>query len=150
MSIKDFILGNRHDLTQDEVALLKKHKSVTLNGIVYLTKDLLNRACGSCCLLKQQVKALEIQLEGYKVPKVEPVEVLMSNFFYTNYEPTRSRFYSRKALFNEVSNYMRQYNIFILSPMDSRYREFLKHIVKDKSKNYLKLKIKKCVLTKKM
>ena len=150
MSIKDFILGKKNNLTQKEIAILKQHETVTLDGVVYLTKDLLHRTCASCCLLKQEVKALQIQLERYNAPKIEPIEVIMANFFNTNYEPTNSRGYSRKQLFNEISNYMRLYNVYMLNPRNSLYRKFLKDVVKDNSNNYLKLKIKKSILTKKM
>ena len=150
MSIKDFILGTQNNLTQKEIAILKQHETVTLDGVVYLTKDLLHRTCASCCLLKQQVKALQLQLEIYKAPKVAPVDVIIANFFNTKYEPTNSRSYSRKQLFEEVSNYMRQYNVYILNSRNPLYRKFLKDVVQDNGNNYLKLKIKKSILTKKM
>ena len=75
---------------------------------------------------------------------VPPVEILLRDYFEKHYEKTSNRGYSRKKLVDEVTSYLDMtYGIRILHSTDVRWRWFMKEVVKDHSKNYKRLQIKK-------
>ena len=87
---------------------------------------------------------LELQLkEQAKVP----LKVVLRNFFEEHYERTTKPQYSRRKLFNEVASYLKDtYHVLLLTPSDTRYKWFLKEVIRDRSKNYKKLKIRQKIL----
>ena len=146
-SLKQFITSGKTatqcGITQREIEVLRGYKTVTADGKTYETSEILNRvhSCDDCNKLKLKIKALELQLEKYAAPPVEPVQTILEDFFKSNYVRVGSRRYSRRDFFNEVVSYMRQHDIIILTPKDERYKLFLRNTVGDSSNNYKRLKI---------
>ena len=130
-------------ITQREIEVLRGYKTITVGGKTYETSEILNRvnSCDDCNELKLKIKALELQLEKYAAPKVEPVQTILEDFFKSHYVHVGRRRYSRRQFFNEVASNMQQHNIIILTPKDERYKFFLRNTVGDCSKNYERLKI---------
>ena len=133
-------------ITRKDISLLKKYKTISVGGKTYSTADILKRihSCEECLQMKLKLKAMELQIQEYHMKPVPPVEILMRNYFQKHYEKTSVRGYSRKKLFDEVTSYLDMtYGIRILHSSDVRWRWFIKEVVKDSSKNYKKLQIKK-------
>ena len=132
-------------LSKEALGLLMSHTSVSCNGVLYKTCDLLQKhCCSSCSELLLQNHALALQLkEEAKVP----IEVVLRGYFEAHYQRTTGRLYSRKRLFKEVTAFLKiNYQQVLLTPSDARYKWFVKEVVRDTSKNYKKLKIRKKVL----
>lgn len=148
-SLKHFITSGRSasecGITQREIEVLRGYKTITVGGKTYKTSEILNRvhSCDDCNKLILKIKTLELQLEKYAAPRVEPVQTILEDFFKSHYVHVGRRGYSRKRFFNEVAKYMRQHDIIILTPKDERYKKFLRNTVGDSSKNYKRLKITK-------
>jgi hypothetical protein len=133
-------------ITRKDISLLKKYKTISVGGKTYSTADILKRihSCETCRQMKIKIDALEIELKKNKVKPPPPVKILMRNYFQKHYEKTSVRGYSRKTLFHEITTFLsKEYNIRILHSSDVRWRWFIKEVVKDSSKNYKKLQIKK-------
>ena len=147
--LKQFITSGKTasecGISKREVDVLRGYKTVTVGGKTYETSEILNRvhSCDDCNKLKLKIKALELQLEKYAAPPVEPVQTILEDFFKSHYVHVGRRRYSRRDFFNEVAKYMRQHDIVILTPKDERYKFFLRNTVGDSSKNYKRLKITK-------
>ena len=141
--IKKLIKGSEKKvLSKEALSILVSYTKVISEGVFYKSCELLQKhCCPSCSTLRLQNHALKLQLkEEAKVP----LEVVLRKFFEERYERTLKRQYSRKKLFQEVAFYLKGvYHLRLLTPSDARYKWFLKNVVKDKSKNYKKLKIRK-------
>ena len=140
--VKRLVRGDRRVmLSKEALGILVSNTFVSYNGVVYKTCDLLQKhCCNSCSTLLLQNHALQLQLKNEA--KV-PIEVVLRGYFQEHYERTVKCMYSRRKLFNEVVAYLKGvYHLRLLTPSDARYRWFLKEIVKDRSKNYKKLKIR--------
>ena len=133
-------------ITRKDISLLKKYKTISVGGKTYSTADILKRihSCEGCRQMKLKLKAMELQIQEYHMKPVPPVEILMRDYFEKHYKRTSLRGYSRKTLFHEITTFLsREYNIRILHSSDVRWRWFIKEVVKDSSKNYKRLQIKK-------
>ena len=76
-------------------------------------------------------------------PKVPSIEVLLTKFFEERFERIPARTYSRKQLFIEVNLYLKSFGLQIIYQTDSAWVFLITVIIKDTSKNYRKLKIKR-------
>ena len=140
--IKRLIQGSdRMVLSKEALDLLASYNNIVLEGVVYKSCELLQRhCCPSCSSLLLENHALRLQLKEEAKP---PLNVVLREFFGTHYERTTKLQYSRTKLFREVASYLKDtYHLQLVTPSDTRYRWFLKNVVKDKSKNYKKLKIR--------
>ena len=144
--IKRLIQGNEKlVLSKQALDLLVSYNNIVLEGVKYKSCELLQKhCCPSCSSLLLENHALKLQLkEQAKVP----LKVVLRNFFEEHYERTTKPQYSRRKLFNEVASYLKDtYHLQLLTPSDTRYKWFLKNVVKDTSKNYNKLKIRQKIL----
>ena len=89
--LKQFITSGKTasecGISKREVDVLRGYKTVTVGGKTYETSEILNRvhSCDDCNKLKLKIKALELQLEKYAAPPVEPVQTILEDFFKSNY-----------------------------------------------------------------
>ena len=140
--IKRLIQGDEKlVLSKEALDLLVSYDNIVLEGVVYKSCELLQKhCCPSCSSLLLENHALRLQLKEEAKP---PLNVVLWEFFGTRYERTTKPQYSRTKLFREVASYLKDtYHLQLVTPSDTRYRWFLKNVVKDKSKNYKKLKIR--------
>ena len=93
--------------------------------------------------LKRENTALKYQLKKVSAPEVPPMNLLLEKFFEEGYERTKGREYSRKKLFAEVNIYLKQFNLQIMYNTDSAWRYLIEDIIRDTSKNYRKIKIRR-------
>ena len=151
-SLRLFLTTNKSaqdcGITLSDIHLIRQYKTITVGRRQYETKDVLQQIelCESCCELRLKIKSLEIALARHNQKRDDPppIQVVLEDYFKKNYFPVRMRVYSRRQLFKEVCDFLRvSFNIYILCPSDERYVFFIRHIVKDSSKNYKRLKIKK-------
>ena len=144
--IKRLIQGNEKlVLSKEALDLLVFYHDVTFEGVKYRSCELLQKhCCPSCSSLLLENHALRLQL---KEEAKLPLNVVLQNFFAEHYERTTKPQYSRTKLFHEVASFLRDtYHLQLVTPSDARYKWFLKNVVKDKSKNYKKLKIRQKTL----
>ena len=143
--IKRLIQGEKLVLSKQALDLLVSYDNIVLEGVVYKSCELLQRhCCPSCSSLLLENHALRLQLKEEAKP---PLNVVLREFFGTHYERTTKPGYSRTKLFHEVASFLRDtYHLQLLTPSDTRYKRFLNNVVKDKSKNYKKLKIRQKIL----
>ena len=71
------------------------------------------------------------------------MNLLLQKFFNKQFERTKGREYSRKELFKEVNVYLKQFNLQILYTTDTEWTYLIEEVIKDTSKNYRKLKIRR-------
>ena len=118
-------------LSKEALGILVSNTFVSYNGVLYKTHQLLQRhCCSSCSTLLLANHALKLQLK-------EEAK------FEERYVRTVKCMYRRKRLFNEVVVFLKgTYHLRLLIPSEPTYKWFLKEIVKDRSKNYKKLKIR--------
>ena len=144
--IKRLIQGDEKlVLSKEALDLLVSYNNIVLEGVKYKSCELLQKhCCPSCSSLLLENHALRLQLKEEAKP---PLNVVLRNFFVEHYERTTKPQYSRTKLFREVTSYMNDtYHLQLLTPSDTRYKWFLKNVVKDASKNYKKLKIRQKIL----
>ena len=144
--IKRLIQGNEKlVLSKEALDLLVSYSDVTFEGVVYKSCELLQKhCCPSCSSLLLENHALRLQLKEEAKP---PLNVVLENFFVEHYERTTKLQYSRTKLFREVASFLRDtYRLQLVTPSDPMYKRFLNNVVKDKSKNYKKLKIRQKIL----
>lgn len=144
--IMRLIQGNENlVLSKEALNLLVSYDNIVLEGVVYKSCALLQKhCCPSCSRLLLENHALRLQLKEEAKP---PLNVVLRDFFGIRYERTTKPEYSRTKLFHEVASYLKDtYHLQLLTPSDTRYKWFLKNVVKDTSKNYKKLKIRQKIL----
>ena len=143
--IKRLIQGEKLVLSKQALNLLVSYNNIVLEGVVYKSCELLQRhCCPSCSSLLLENHALLLQL---KEEAKLPLNVVLQNFFAEHYERSTKPQYSRRKLFNEVASYLKDtYHLQLVTPSELMYKWFLKNVVKDKSKNYKKLKIRQKTL----
>ena len=144
--IKRLIQGSdRMVLSKEALNLLVFYHDVTFEGVKYRSCELLQKhCCPSCSSLLLENHALRLQLKEEAKP---PLNVVLREFFGTRYERTTKPQYSRTKLFHEVASFLRDtYRLQLVTPSELMYKWFLKNVVKDKSKNYKKLKIRQKTL----
>ena len=102
------------------------------------------RTCDHCCRLLLRVSALEARLEKYESAKdVVDLDAVLVDFFEKNYKRVSGRIYSRRKLFQEVKEFLEEYDIYLLNASDVRWRGFIEKIVHDTGKGYKRLRIAK-------
>ena len=141
--IKRLIQGDdKLVLSKEALDLLVSYDNIVLDGVKYNSGELLQKhCCPSCSSLLLQNHALKLQLKEEAKP---PLNVVLRNFFVEHYERTTTPEYSRTKLFREVSSYLKDgFHLQLLIPSDTRYKRFLKEVIRDRSKNYKKLKIRR-------
>ena len=144
--IKRLIQGDEKlVLSKEALDLLVSYNDVMFEGVKYKSCELLQKhCCPSCSTLLLENHALRLQLKEEAKP---PLNVVLQNFFAEHYERTTKSQYSRRKLFNEVASYLNDtYHLQLLTPSDTRYKWFLKEVIRDRSKNYKKLKIRQKIL----
>ena len=126
---------------------LRAYDFVVYNGRQFRTKDLMEemRGCEHCCRLLLRVCSLEARLEKYENPKpVVDLEIVLADFFETNYKRVSGRSYSRRTLFKEVKEFLDdEFEVCLLNPSDVRYKRFIREVVKERGKGYKRLSIAK-------
>jgi len=139
--IKRLIQGEKLVLSKEALNLLVSYDNIVLEGVVYKSCELLQKhCCPSCSSLLLENQALQLQLNEEAKPSLN---VMLREFLGTRYERTTKPQYSRTKLFHEVASFLREtYRLQLVTPSDPMYKRFLKNVVKDKSKNYKKLKIR--------
>ena len=143
--IKRLIQGEKLVLSKQALNLLVSYNNIVLEGVVYKSCELLQKhCCPSCSSLLLENQALQLQLNEEAKPSLN---VVLRHFFFEHYERTTTPQYSRTKLFREVASYLKDtYHLQLVTPSELMYKWFLKNVVKDKSKNYKKLKIRQKTL----
>ena len=145
--IKEYLRTGKRCLTPEMLNTLRAYDFVVYNGRQFRTKNLMEemRGCEHCCRLLLRVCSLEARLEKYENPKpVVDLEIVLADFFETNYKRVSGRSYSRRTLFKEVKEFLDdEFEICLLNPSDVRYKRFIREIVRDSGKGYKRLRIAK-------
>ena len=145
--IKEYLRTGKRCLTPEMLNTLRAYDFVVYNGRRFSTKDLMEefRGCEHCCRLLLRVCSLEARLKKYESPKpVVDLEIVLNDFFETNYKRVSGRSYSRRTLFKEVKVFLdNEFEVCLLNPSDERYKRFIREIVKDSGKGYKRLSIAK-------
>ena len=147
--IKEYLRTGKRVCTPEMLNTLRAYDFVVYNGRQFRTKNLMEemRGCEHCCRLLLRVCSLEARLEKYENPKpVVDLEIVLADFFETNYKRVSGRSYSRRTLFKEVKDFLEdEFEIYLLHPSDERYRDFVRNVVRDTGKGYKRLRIDKKV-----
>ena len=145
--IKEYLRTGKRCLTPEMLNTLRAYDFVVYNGRQFRTKNLMEemRGCEHCCRLLLRVCSLEARLEKYENPKdVVDLEIVLGDFFETNYKRVSGRSYSRRTLFKEVKEFLDdEFEVCLLNPSDVRYKRFIREVVKERGKGYKRLSIAK-------
>ena len=144
--IKRLIQGDEKlVLSKEALDLLVSYNNMVFDGVKYKSCELLQKhCCPSCSSLLLENHALRLQLKDKAKP---PLNVVLQNFFVKHYERTTKPQYSRTKLFREVASFLKDtYHLQLVAPSHAGYRWFLKEVIRDRSKNYKKLKIRQKIL----
>ena len=132
--IKEYLRTGKRCLTPEMLNTLRAYDFVVYNGRQFRTKNLMEemRGCEHCCRLLLRVCSLEARLEKYENPKpVVDLEIVLADFFETNYKRVSGRSYSRRTLFKEVKEFLDdEFEICLLNPSDVRYKRFNERLLK--------------------
>ena len=102
------------------------------------------KPCEHCSRLLLRVCALEARLKKYENPKhLVDLDAVLVDFFEKSYKRVSRRVYSRRKLFQEVKEFLEEYDIYLLNASDVRWRDFIEKIVHDTGKGYKRLRIAK-------
>ena len=144
--LKRFLQGDIDWVDPSIIKKLQQYDTIQVDSTMYQTADIIKRiqqqGCPNCMALKREVTALKFQLKKLSAPEVPPMNLLLEKFFDERFQRIREREYSRKELFKEVNIYLKPFNL-ILYNIDAGWRYLIDDIIKDTSKNYRKLKIRR-------
>ena len=144
--LKSFLRGDIDWVDPSIIKQLEFYETIQMDSTMYQTADIIKRiqqqGCPNCMALKREVTALKFQLKKLSAPEVPPMNLLLEKFFDERFQRIREREYSRKELFKEVNIYLKPFNL-ILYNIDAGWRYLIDDIIKDTSKNYRKLKIRR-------
>jgi hypothetical protein len=146
--LKRFLQGDIDWVDPSIITKLQQYDTIQMGNIMYQTADIIQKikegGCPTCLQLRTEVISLKFQLSKLSAPEVPPINLLLQKFFNEQFERTKGREFSRKELFKEVNIYLKQFNL-ILYNIDAGWRYLIDDIIKDTSKNYRKLKIRRKV-----
>ena len=146
--LKSFLLGDIEWVDPSIIKKLEQYDTIQVDSTMYQTADIIKRirqGCPNCLQLRTEVTALKFQLKKVSAPEVPPMNLLLQKFFDERFERIKGREFSRKELFKEVNLYLKPFHLEILYNTDAGWRYLIEDIIKDTSKNYRKLKIRKKV-----
>ena len=147
--LKSFLRGDIDWVDPSIIKQLEIYDTIQVDSTMYQTADIIKRiqqqGCPHCLQLRTEVTALKFQLKKVSAPEVPPMNLLLQKFFDERFERTKGREFSRKELFKEVNIYLKQFNLQIMYNTDAGWRYLIEDIIRDTSKNYRKLKIRKKV-----
>ena len=144
--IREYLRTGERLLTPNMLNILRTYDYILFDGHKIETRRLMEefRGCDHCCRLLLRVSALEARLKKYENPKhLVDVDAVLTGFFENNYKRISCRIYSRRKLFQEVKEFLEEYDIYLLNASDVRWRDFIEKIVKDTGKGYKRLRIAK-------
>ena len=145
--LKSFLRGDIDWVDPSIITKLKNYTSVKIGSTMYQTGDVIKRiqqqGCPHCISLNREVISLKFQLSKLSAPEVPPIKILLQKFFDEGFQRIRERGYSRKQLFKEVNIYLKQFDLQIMYNTDAAWRYLIEEVIKDTSKNYRKLKIRR-------
>ena len=149
LKLKSFLQGDIDWVDPSIIKQLEFYETIQMDSTMYQTADIIKRiqqqGCPNCISLNREITALRFQLKKVSAPEVPPMNLLLQKFFNEQFERTKGREYSRKELFKEVNIYLKQFDLQIMYNTDAGWRYLIEEVIKDTSKNYRKLKIRKKV-----
>ena len=147
--LKSFLRGDIDWVDPSIIKQLEFYETIQMDSTMYQTADIIKRiqqqGCPNCISLNREITALRFQLKKVSAPEVPPIKILLQKFFDEGFQRIKERLYSRKKLFAEVNIYLKQFNLEILYNIDAGWRYLIEEVIKDTSKNYRKLKIRRKV-----
>ena len=145
--LKRFLQGDIDWVDPAIITKLQKYDTIQVDSTMYQTADIIEKikkqGCPHCISLNREVISLKFQLSKLSAPEVPPMNLLLHKFFIEQFETTKGREFSRKELFRQVNIYLKQFNLQILYNTDAGWRYLIEEVIKDTSKNYRKLKIRR-------
>ena len=144
--IREYLRTGKRCLTPEMLSIFRTYDYILFDGNKIETRRLMEefRTCDHCCRLLLHVSALEARLEKYESAKdVVDLDAVLVDFFEKNYKRVSGRVYSRRKLFQEVKEFLEEYDIYLLNALDVRWRGFVEKIVQDTGKGYKRLRIAK-------
>ena len=125
--IREYLRTGKRCLTPEMLNIFRTYDYILFDGNKIETRRLMEefRTCDHCCRLLLRVSALEARLEKYESAKdVVDLDAVLVDFFEKNYKRVSGRVYSRRKLFQEVKEFLEEYDIYLLNASDVRWRDF--------------------------
>ena len=145
--LKRFLKDEIQSVDPSIIETLQQYDTIQIDAKMYQAADIIKRiqqqGCPNCMALKREVTALKFQLKKLSAKEGPPMNLRLGKFFDERFERTKGREFSRKELFKEVNIYLKQFNLQIMYNTDSAWRYLIEEVIKDTSKNYRKLKIRR-------
>ena len=145
--LKSFLQGDISWVDPSIIETLQQYDTIQIDAKMYQAADIIKRiqqqGCPNCISLKREVTALKFQLKKLSAPEVPPMNLLLEKFFDERFERTKGREFSRKELFRDVNIYLMQFELEIMYNTDAGWRYLIEEVIKDTSKSYRKLKLRR-------